>query len=217
VHKLPEPTKQVSSDFLTQSLLRVRQESEKVPVLFVGRLEPRKGAAILLRAFAELRQHHPNVRLLIAGDGPERQRLERDAAEAGIPDVVFLGRIDEADLPRLYATCDVFCAPSIYAEGFGIVLAEAMASGKPVVAAANEGYQTVLHGEAASFLTRPGEVSDLRSKLETLVTQPELRSRLGEWGKREAARYDSSQLAPAFVAIYEQAIRSRLSQVGCLA
>ncbi|MCW5702395.1 MAG: glycosyltransferase family 4 protein [Bradyrhizobium sp.] len=189
---------------------------DRVNILFVGRLEPRKGAAILLEAFAVLRQQNPRTRLLVAGEGPERQRLERDVAEAGIPDVVFLGRIDDADLPRLYATCDVFCAPSIYGEGFGIVLVEAMASGKPVVAAANAGYATLLHGEAARFLVGPGDVSDLRSKLGALAADSELRTRLGAWGQREARRYDSAQLAPAFVAVYEQAMVSRLSKAGAL-
>jgi phosphatidylinositol alpha-mannosyltransferase len=187
-------------------------KDERIDILFVGRLEPRKGASVLLKAFAELRQHSSTVRLLIAGEGSERQRLERFTAEGGIPDVVFLGAVDDLDLPRIYAMCDVFCAPSIYGEGFGIVLVEAMASGKPIVAAANAGYRTVLQGEAASLLARPGDASDLRSKLEMLIAQPALRSRLGEWGRREARRYDSNELSPAFLAVYEEAILSRKIQ-----
>jgi phosphatidylinositol alpha-mannosyltransferase len=182
---------------------------DRVNILFVGRLEQRKGAMILLKAYQELCRQNLPVRLLIAGDGPERQVLERTAAKNKIPNVTFFGRVEEVDLPHLYATCDLFCAPSIYGEGFGIVLVEAMASGKPVVAAANVGYRTVLQGEAAHFLVEPGNVADLSSKLELLVTQPAQRKSHGDWGRREATRYDSDSLAPTFLALYEQAILSK--------
>jgi phosphatidylinositol alpha-mannosyltransferase len=182
---------------------------DRINILFLGRLEPRKGAMTLLNAHAELCRRGMPVRLLIAGEGPERQALERVAAEGKIRDVVFFGQVDGSVLPRLYATCDIFCAPSLYGEGFGIVLVEAMASGKPIVAAANEGYRTVLNGEAACCLAQPGNVTDLRSKLEALIVQPALRESLGEWGRREAMRYDSDKLAPAFVSLYDEAIRSK--------
>jgi len=182
---------------------------DRVNILFVGRLEPRKGAMILLKAYQELCRQQLPVRLLIAGDGPERQMLEWTAANDKIPNVTFFGRVEDIDLPQLYATCDLFCAPSLYGEGFGIVLVEAMASGKPVVAAANVGYRTVLQGEAARFLVEPGNVEDLSKKLELLVTQPALRKSHGDWGRREATRYDSDSLAPAFLSLYEQAILSK--------
>jgi phosphatidylinositol alpha-mannosyltransferase len=182
---------------------------DRVNILFVGRLEPRKGAMVLLKAYEELCRQNLPVRLLIAGDGPERQMLEWTTANDRIPNVTFFGRVEELDLPRLYATCDLFCAPSLYGEGFGIVLVEAMASGKAVVAAANVGYRTVLQGEAAHFLVEPGNVADLSSKLQLLVTQPARRKGLGDWGRQEATRYDSDSLAPTFVSLYEQAILSK--------
>ena len=139
--------------------------------------------------------------------------LERFAKKQRMSDVVFLGGIEDAALPRLYATCDIFCAPSLYAEGFGIVLAEAMAAGKPVAAAANAGYQTLLSGEAARFLVRPGDVGALARALKELVTDASLRARLGEWGRREAKRYDNHALAPKFLTIYREAIRSRFGSL----
>jgi phosphatidylinositol alpha-mannosyltransferase len=185
-----------------------RLAGDLINILFLGRLELRKGAMLLLRAHAGLSRKGLPVRLLVAGDGPERKQLERVVDETGIPNVVFLGRVDHGDVPRLYATCDIFCAPSLYAEGFGIVLTEAMASGKPIVAAANAGYRTVLVDEAARFLAHPGDVADLERKLAMLVTEPALRKSLGEWGRREARHYDSDNLAPAFLSIYEDAVRS---------
>jgi phosphatidyl-myo-inositol alpha-mannosyltransferase len=176
-------------------------------ILFLGRLESRKGAMLLLQAYRRLRQRGSPLRLLIAGEGPERARLERFARKHGMDDVIFLGLIGDADLPRLYATCDVFCAPALYAEGFGIVLAEAMASGKPIAAVANAGYRTVLRGEAANLLAPPGDAEALCSKLDMLVDDQALRHRLGEWGRREAQRFDSGVLAPKFVSMYERAMQ----------
>jgi phosphatidyl-myo-inositol alpha-mannosyltransferase len=187
-----------------------RYRDGRLNILFLGRLEARKGAMTLLQAYAGLRRNGLPMRLLFAGDGPERAALEQFVCDLGVTDVVFLGRIEQADVARCYATCDIFCAPSLYAEGFGIVLAEAMACGKPIAAAANAGYRTLLHGEAANFLATPGDADALRGKLEALIADPALRQRLGAWGRIEAARYDSGTVAPRFVSFYEQAIRSRL-------
>ena len=186
--------------------------SDRLNILFLGRLEPRKGAMVLVQAYRDLRHRGIAACLLVAGDGPERSSLEQFVQTHRVPDVIFLNTIPDADLPRLYATCDIFCAPSLYGEGFGIVIAEAMASGRPVVAAANEGYRKLLQGEAAAFLVRPGDVDATRRKLEALISDPLLCERLGHWGRHEAKRYDSELLAPKFVAIYERVIRSRISR-----
>ena len=183
-----------------------RYRDGRVNILFLGRLEPRKGAMVLLKAYHKLCQRNLPVRLLIAGDGLERSSLDRFVHNHNVPNVVFPGEIDNVDVPRWYATCDIFCAPSLCAEGFGIVLSEAMASGKPIVAAANAGYRTLLHGRAAQFLTEPGDVEAIRCRLETLISDQLLRVQLGNWGRSEAKRYDSQTLAPQFVAIYERAI-----------
>ena len=113
---------------------------------------------------------------------------------------------DAAETPGLYAESDIFCAPSPYGESFGIVIAEAMASGKPVVAARNAGYRNLLNGEAAHFLTPPGDVDAIYGALRAMVLDAELRGRLGTWGRQEAMRYDCRIVAPQLVAIYEQAI-----------
>jgi phosphatidyl-myo-inositol alpha-mannosyltransferase len=186
-----------------------RYRDGRVNILFLGRLEARKGAMTLLQAYAELCRSGPPVRLMFAGGGPERTALERFVRDRGVANIIFLGRIEQADVASCYATCDIFCAPSLYAEGFGIVLAEAMACGKPIVAAANAGYRTVLHGEAANFLAASADAEALRAKLEALIADPALRQRLGAWGRIEAARYDSQALAPRFVSFYEQAIAAK--------
>jgi len=184
----------------------------KLNILFVGRLEPRKGVMVLLQAFQRLRATRADVRLTIAGGGSEEARLKQYAA--GVPDVAFLGRFPADTAPALYADCDIFCAPSLYGESFGIVLAEAMASGKPVVAAANRGYRTVLGETGVHCLSRPGDVDSLHRRLTALTADAELRRRLGAWGQAQARRYDCRTVAPRLVDVYEEAIIRRRSRLA---
>jgi phosphatidylinositol alpha-mannosyltransferase len=110
------------------------------------------------------------------------------------------------ETPNWYAESDIVCAPSPSGESFGIVIAEAMASGKPVVAAANAGYRTLLTGEAAQLLAIPGNVASLFEKLRSVVLDASLRERLGQWGRKEAMRYDCRAVVPKLETIYKDAI-----------
>jgi phosphatidylinositol alpha-mannosyltransferase len=175
-------------------------------ILFVGRLEPRKGVGLLLEAFRRLSEDGVAARLRIAGSGAEEPALRQYVAEHGLETVEFLGRFDDADAPALFADCDIVCAPSPYGESFGIVIAEAMASGKPVVAAANRGYRTLLIGPGAQLLAPAGDVEGLHHRLKAAVLDPALRARLGAWGRAEAERYDCRRLAPRLLDIYQHAI-----------
>ena len=180
----------------------------KVTLLFVGRLEPRKGVMVLLRAYRRLCRDGLPVRLLIAGSGSEETALRAYVGRHGLPDVSFLGQFADDEAPGLYAACDIACAPSPYGESFGIVIAEAMAAGKPVVAAANRGYSTLLAAHADTLLAAPGDADALYRRLRALVVDPGLRRRLGDWARGEARRYDCRTVAPDLVDLYRQAISS---------
>ena len=186
-----------------------RAPGDPVTILFVGRLEPRKGVMLLLEAYRRLCADALPVRLVIAGSGGEEPALRRFAALNRLTDVVFAGRFDDADAPAVYASADIVCAPSPYGESFGIVIAEAMASGKPVVAAANHGYRTLLTGPGAEHLAAPGDAEGLYHRLRRLVLDPALRLELGAWGRVEARQYDCRNLAPRLVDIYRHAMASR--------
>lgn len=181
-------------------------EDGKVALLFVGRLEPRKGVMVLLKAFRRLCEDGLPVRLVVAGAGSEEAALRRYAAHHRLPDVEFRGRFEDDDAPALYASCDIACAPSPYGESFGIVIAEAMAAGKPVVAAANRGYRTLLSAHAGDLLAPPGDDEAFYRRLRGLVTDAGLRRRLGAWAEAEAQRYDCRTVAPELVDIYRRAI-----------
>jgi phosphatidylinositol alpha-mannosyltransferase len=131
-----------------------RLRDDKLNLLFVGRLEPRKGLHVLIAALRKLRLKD-RARLLVVGDGPLREPLTALAATARC-EVLFLRSVTPDLLPRVYASADVFCAPATENESFGIVLLEALATGLPVLATDLPGYRFVVrHGTDGVLVTRP--------------------------------------------------------------
>jgi len=175
----------------------------KINLLFVGRIEERKGLIYLLKAFLILKRKYQNLRLIVVGDGPERENCEKFTKENNLKDVIFLGNV-EKDLPSLYATCDIFCAPSIFGESFGLVILEAMASGKPIVGFANEGYKELMKGtRGEKFLAKPRNFKELAEKIEILVKNKKLREEMGKWGEREAKKYSWGKITDKILEFYQ--------------
>jgi phosphatidylinositol alpha-mannosyltransferase len=174
-------------------------------LLFVGRLEQRKGLPALLEAYAELRRRRPNVRLVVVGDGPGRWGYEKYVESEAIPDVQFLGHVESHMLPRCYASADVFCAPAIGRESFGIVLLEAMASGVVVLASAIKGFsQVVSHGQTG-MLVSTGDPIAWTVALERILADAPERRRLAEAGLRHSLQYDWSRVVDQVLDVYEEA------------
>src|SRR5579863_594536 len=145
---------------------------------FLGRMdEPRKGLAILLRAFEQLAVGRPGLRLLIAGPGDADE--QRHKLPAGLRDrAVFLGEVSEEDKVRLLHSVDVFCSPNTGGESFGIVTAEAMAAGVPIVASDIEAFRQVLRGGEAGELFATGDPGDLARAAGRLLDDPARRVKL---------------------------------------
>ena len=174
-------------------------------VLFVGRFgEPRKGFKYLLRAMPLIRQQFPDARLLVVGTG-RPDHFAGTMERYGVSGVDFVGFVQPADLPRYYASCDIFCAPSIARESFGIVLLEAMASGKPVVASDIPGYASVLTHRQEGLLVPPRDPQALALAIVRLLADRELRTRLGGAGRVTAARYAWPRIAARVLEVYERA------------
>ena len=179
-------------------------------ILFVGRLEPRKGVEVLIRAFARLAQALPDARLTICGDGAERPALQAQAERLRLAGrIFFLGALDERGKLEQFASADLFCAPSPYGESYGLVLAEAMAAGLPVVAAANSGYRTVLTEAGAAGLVPPGDAQALAAKLEQFLRDPALRAGAAAWGREASRAADVDERLHEFLAIYAAARSKR--------
>lgn len=183
----------------------------KINILFVGRLDERKGIIPMVEAFARLVQKgEPNLRLLVIGDGYLSHRAKILARAEGVADrIEFLGAVSDEDLPNYYRCADIFCAPSVGAESFGLVLLEAAASGLPVVAGNIPGYREVLTGVGAELLVEPHDVPGLVSKLESLISSKELRSKYIDWGTAETAKYAWPTIAARIVNFYEKILSKK--------
>ena len=161
----------------------------KTNILFVGRLEKRKGLKYLLDAFSRLQWEIPNTRLLVVGPGDLDRESHCILSARNPQDVVFTGRVSYQDLARYYATADIFCSPATGSESFGIVLLEAMASGTPVVASDIEGYKgLVTHGRQGLLFPKQNPQA-LADTLGYLVNNPDLRARMGTIGQQSANNY----------------------------
>jgi phosphatidyl-myo-inositol alpha-mannosyltransferase len=178
----------------------------KSTILFVGRLDRRKGLPTLLEAFARLRGERADMRLVIVGDGPLRSTCERYVARRALPDVDLLGFVDVPTLPRCYASADIFCAPATGQESFGIVLLEAMASGVPVVASAIAGYSRVVQHGRHGLLVPPKDATGWAHAIAALIDDSATRRQMGCAGVQAAARYDWDAVAVEVLDVYEQAL-----------
>ena len=146
----------------------------------------------LIKAFALIKTKVKNVRLIIVGDGHLKEKCEFLVERLELEDVVFAGMVKEEELPKYYSTADICCFPAIVGESFGLVLLEAMASGKPLVAFANAGYNQVLNnGIGKTVLVEPKDITGLAELLEKLISDSQLREQLGKWGLEEVKKYDS--------------------------
>lgn len=175
----------------------------KVNIVFVGRMEKRKGLRYLLEAYARLRQEFPDTRLIIVGPGRVSRGLKRFVKRNELKDVVFTGGVPYDDLPRYYHSADIFCAPATGHESFGIVLIEAMAAAKPIVATNIEGFRCVIrHGEQG-LLVPPRDSRALANALTLLLRNPSLRKRMGERGRKGVEQYDWKCVAARVVDYYE--------------
>jgi phosphatidyl-myo-inositol alpha-mannosyltransferase len=184
-------------------------------LLFVGRMEQRKGLPTLLEAYSMLRRVRADVRLVIVGEGELRWTYERFVEAQQIPDVSFLGHVDGAILPRCYAASDVFVTPATGGESFGIVLLEAMASGRPVVASRIPGFSQVVSDGEDGILFEPSNAQALTGALTRLLDDGDLRRRMGERGLRTSARYDWARVVDTVLDVYTEARnRSRAHMVA---
>jgi phosphatidylinositol alpha-mannosyltransferase len=175
-------------------------------VLFVGRHEDRKGLAVLLDALAHL---PPDVRIWVGGEGPQTDELRaKVGADARVE---WLGRIDDDEKCRRLRAADVFCAPSLHGESFGVVLLEAMAAGTPVVASDLNGYARVGRQGKEALLVPPGDPVALGDALCRVLTDSSLASMLVEGGRARADELSMDHLADIYLEMYTRTVEASAS------
>jgi phosphatidylinositol alpha-mannosyltransferase len=166
-------------------------------ILFVGRHESRKGLAVLLDASRSLPD---DVRIWVAGAGPETDALK--AAHIDNARVEWLGRVSDDELAQRLAGADVFCAPSLHGESFGVVLLEAMAAGTAIVASELPGYRAVAKPDEHAVLVPPEDPDALAKALNELLDDPAKRTELIAAGRVRAQEFAMPKLAAAYADIY---------------
>ena len=163
-------------------------------ILNVGRLTSDKGIHILLNVISLCLSKIPNLVLAIAGVGNELNNLKILAKSLGIENnVKFMGFIPNEELPVYYNASDLFICPTVRVESFGIVIAEAMACGKPVISSASGGTKYLVQDKISGLLVPPGNIKALAKSIIRIYSNPKLASRLGKQARRRAVGYLSSK------------------------
>ena len=186
----------------------------KINLLFLSRLEKRKGLKYLLGAFSRLKWDWPNLRLLVAGGGKPDADSLRILSERNLQDVVFLGRVSDEEKFRYYKTADIYCAPATGRESFGIVLLEAMAAGAPIVASRIEGYSSVITHGREGLLVPPKDEAALADALAALLKDAALRRRLGATGAMAVQEYRWERVARRVMDCYDASRDAWLASVS---
>jgi phosphatidylinositol alpha-mannosyltransferase len=192
-----------------------RWQDGTLNILFVGRLEDRKGLPHLLKAFRLVRKSGFECRLLVVGSGPQEREARRYVLTRGLQNVEFLGRVSDAEKAQLFKTADVFVSPATGRESFGIVLLEAMAAGTPIVCSDIHGYKGVVQRGRQAILVPPRDAKALAAGISELLANPTLRERMGAEGLERAAAFSWEHVTARVEAYYGFVIR-RLAAQGAL-
>ena len=166
-----------------------------INLLFLGRLEKRKGLKHMLAAYSRLKWDWPNLRLLVVGPGKPDEDSYRIMSERNLQDVVFVGEVSDEDRVRYYQTADIYCSPATGGESFGVVLLEAMAAGKPIVATSIEGYSSVITNGEEGLLVPPKDDQALADAIAALLQDPVLRGKLADNGLRRVDEFRWEKVA----------------------
>jgi phosphatidyl-myo-inositol alpha-mannosyltransferase len=168
----------------------ITEKRYKNTLLFLGRLEPRKGVFYAIKAFEKLKTKHTGLKLIIAGDGDQRSEIESFISTHQLTDVTLLGFVSEIEKIKLLQQSSIYLATAIYGESFGIVLLEAMAAGIPIAGFANEGYKNIITQEMSPYFSNPKDLDSLVDSVDQLLSNQSLLDNLAKSGLHNVQKYD---------------------------
>lgn len=183
------------------------KRDKNLNIVFVGRLEKRKGVKYLLEAFQLFAQDNPDAKLIIAGDGPDREKLEMLADDLKLQNIEFLGFVSDELKLELLQNATIFCSPALFGESFGIVLLEAMATGTVCVAGSNSGYIDVMQGVGAISLVNPEDSEEFARRLELLAHENEVRDLWQAWAKDYVKQFNYPCIVDQYEQLYKDAVK----------
>ncbi|MFA4880042.1 MAG: glycosyltransferase family 4 protein [Candidatus Doudnabacteria bacterium] len=177
-------------------------------IFFAGRICYGKGVDILIKALPEVLKKHPNTIVAIAGtDFADKETFVHLAIKYNVQDkLLWLGKLKREDLHSAYQNATLFCLPTKY-EAFGIVLAEAMAAGLPIVSTNHSAVPYLVPNNEAGFLTPVGDYKKTAYYINKLLSDPALRQKMGERGKKEAAKYDWNKMVGQLETLFQETIQ----------
>jgi|UniRef100_A0A7C5PF57 phosphatidylinositol alpha-mannosyltransferase len=178
------------------------EKYQQPTILFVGRLEKRKGLDVILRAWNKIFQKFPNAQLRIAGYSTEK-RINKFQ---GLDGIVFLGELSEENLAKEYARAWIFCSPALGGESFGMTILEALSCGTAVIASNITGYRSLLKNGQYGLLVEPNDSNDLASKICYLIKNIDARKELERKARPYAINFAWEKITSAVVELYKEAI-----------
>lgn len=172
-------------------------------IVYVGRLERRKGVKYLLDAAAHIQSERDDIVFDIVGAGPDERRLKSYTHTLKLNNVVFHGYVDDAEKISLMQSADVFCSPALYGESFGIVLLESMALGVPLVAGANPGYISVMKERGSISIMNPKDTARFASRLCLFIDDEELRALWTDWATQYVQQFEYKKVIHSYHKMYK--------------
>ncbi|MEA3494953.1 MAG: glycosyltransferase family 4 protein [Bacteroidota bacterium] len=210
IHVYPMGLK--TNDFLHQKAdieIKKKYDINGELLLFIGRLTEVKGLKYLLKAMPEIINNHPNIKLLIVGDGVLKNRLIAQVSELNIKEnIVFCGQLDHHELPKYYATSDIFIGPSL-SEGFGLTFAEAACSGTIVVASSLPSIKDIIINEKTGFLVKPKSHKDISDTvLKILSSENDLTAIKKNASEHVIKNFDWGKVAKNYNSLYSKLLQN---------
>ena len=183
-------------------------DDEHVVLVYVGRLGPEKNLTFLVRAFGGIHTAYPQARLLLVGDGPERENLEDQVRRSGLEgSVAFAGMVEYSQLAGYLAAGDVFVTASV-TEVHPLTVIEALASGLPVMGIRSPGIQDTIEEGVNGFLS-PEDLAGFTAKLARIVAEPETRRRMADQARRSAGQYAIERTGGLLIDRYQRLVAAR--------
>jgi len=184
-------------------------DDEKTNILFVGRLEKKKGLKYLLLAFKQLILNGHKIRLLVVGPGKMDSDCQSIIRSIHSNDLIIIGEVPYNALPKYYSSADIFCAPSIGSESFGVVLLEAMACGKPIIASDISGYNSIINQGVQGILVNSNNSNSLVQAIQYLTLNPKIRTHMGELANLSAQKYSWTSVAKEVETFYYKVLSQK--------
>lgn len=179
-----------------------RFQEQRPRILFLGRMDPRKGLDRLLTAFPLIKQKIPDVQLVVVGSGPLLEYYKKSVS--GHTAILFEGKVAAELIPRYYASCTVYVSPATGGEVFGIVLTEAMATGKPVIASNIPGYSDVIEDNTNGVLFNVNDTQDIADKIVTVLENRQFQKELSKNARTRALQFSWRTVARQVLSYYRE-------------